>query len=89
MGINRVKALWREGQPVKLGWCSSADPYSAEVMVRAGFDALVLDMQHGMGIGPDRAASWLQVVGQAPVTPFVRIGWNEPFLAQWIRANAV
>ena len=51
-------------------------------MVRAGFDALVLDMQHGMAIGPDRAAIWLQIVGQSDIIPFVRIPWNEPAYAQ-------
>jgi len=84
MGINRVKQLWRERRPVQVGWCSTADPYMAEVMIRAGFDVLVLDMQHGMGIGPDRAVAWLQAVGQKDVTPFVRLPWNEPYFAQWV-----
>lgn len=85
MRPNRVKQLWREGVPVVAGWCSTADPYTAEVMARGGFDALILDMQHGMAIGPDRAASWLQVVGQNPdVTPMVRVPWNEPAFIQWV-----
>ncbi|HEX9015062.1 MAG TPA: aldolase/citrate lyase family protein [Chloroflexota bacterium] len=84
MRPNKVKQLWREGKPVAAGWCSTPDPYTAEVMVRAGFDAIVLDMQHGMGIGPDRAATWLQIIGQADVTPLVRIPWNEPTFAQWV-----
>jgi 4-hydroxy-2-oxoheptanedioate aldolase len=53
-------------------------------MVRAGFDALILDMQHGMAIGPERAAMWLQIVGQSDITPIVRIPWNEPAYAQWV-----
>ena len=85
MRPNRLKQLWREGKPVLTGWCSSADPFVAEVMVRGGFDALILDMQHGMGIGPDRAATWLQAVGQNPdVTPIVRVPWNEPAYIQWV-----
>src|SRR5512133_1379430 len=85
MRPNRVKELWRAGKPAITGWCSTADPYIAEVMVRGGFDAMILDMQHGMGIGPDRAASWLQVVGQNPdVTPLVRVPWNEPAFIQWV-----
>ncbi len=84
MRPNKVKELWRAGQPVMTGWCGSADPYVAEVMARGGFDALILDMQHGMGIGPDRAAAWLQVVGQADATPIVRIPWNEPAFVQWV-----
>lgn len=85
MRPNKVKELWRAGKPVVTGWCSTPDTFTAEVMVRGGFDALILDMQHGMGIGPDRAATWLQVVGQnADVTPFVRVPWNEPSFIQWV-----
>jgi 4-hydroxy-2-oxoheptanedioate aldolase len=82
MRKNRVKELWRAGQPVLTGWCSTADPYTTEIMARAGFDALVLDTQHGMTIGPERTAAWLQIVGQTETTPIVRIAWNEPALAQ-------
>ena len=62
MRANWVKQLWREGKAVSVGWQSTPDPFVAETMAHVGFDALVLDMQHGMGIGPDRAAQWLQVV---------------------------
>jgi 4-hydroxy-2-oxoheptanedioate aldolase len=84
MRPNRVKELWRAGKPVLTGWCTTPDPYVTEAMVRAGFDALILDMQHGMAIGPDRAAVWLQVVGQSDTTSLVRIPWNEPAFAQWV-----
>lgn len=85
MRPNKVKELWRSGKPAAMAWCSTADTFTAEVMVRGGFDALVLDMQHGMGIGPDRAATWLQIVGQNEnVTPIVRVPWNEPAFIQWV-----
>jgi 4-hydroxy-2-oxoheptanedioate aldolase len=84
MRTNKVKQMWRTGSPVAMGWCATPDPFTTEVMARAGFDALVLDMQHGMAIGPDRAATWLQIVGQTEVTPFVRIPWNEPVFAQQV-----
>ncbi len=84
MRSNRVRQLWQAGSPIITGWCSTPDPYTTEVMVRAGFDALVLDMQHGMAIGPDRAAQWLQIVGQTDTTPIVRIPWNEPAYVQWV-----
>src|SRR5512140_2650183 len=76
--------MWKEGQPVSVGWCSTVDPYATEAMLRAGFDALLLDTQHGMGIGPERAITWLQMVGQGDSVPFVRIPWNEPTWAQWM-----
>ena len=84
MRPNKLKELWQAGKPVLTGWCATPDLYTTEAMARAGFDALILDMQHGMAIGPDRAAIWLQIVGQADVTPIVRIPWNEPAFAQWV-----
>lgn len=83
MRTNRVKALWQEGKIPTVAWLSSADTYVAEVMANAGFDALVLDTQHGMAIGPDRVALWLQTVCTTDTMPVVRIPWNEPFFAQW------
>ena len=82
MFTNKVKELWQAGKPVATAWCCLTDPYSTEAMVRAGFDALILDAQHGMSIGPDQAARWLQIVGQADVTSIVRVPWNEPAFAQ-------
>ncbi len=82
MRKNKVKEMWRAGQAVTMGWCSTADPYVTEIMARAGFDALVLDTQHGMTIGPERMATWLQIVSQTETTPVVRIAWNEPAFAQ-------
>ena len=84
MQKNRVKELWREGKPASVGWMSTADPYMTETMAEAGFDALVLDMQHGMGIGADRGAQWTQLVARCGVTPFVRVSWNEPVFMQMV-----
>jgi len=55
----------------------------AEVMANAGFDGLVLDMQHGMAIGPDRAALWLQAVSTTNTVPMIRLPWNEPVQIQY------
>ncbi|MCX6024530.1 MAG: aldolase/citrate lyase family protein [Chloroflexi bacterium] len=83
MRPNRVKQMFKEGKPVMVGWMATADPYATETMAHAGFDALVLDMQHGMGIGPDRAASWLQVVSSTNTVPMVRVPWNSPVHIQY------
>ena len=84
MRINKVKELWQQGKTPTVAWLFSADTYIAELMANAGFDALVLDMQHGMGIGPDRAALWLQAVSAKDATPIVRVPWNEPAYIQWV-----
>ena len=49
MKKNRVKELWKKGKPAVQGWCSTANPYIAEMMAHAGFDAVVIDWQHGVG----------------------------------------
>jgi 4-hydroxy-2-oxoheptanedioate aldolase len=84
MGVERVRALWREGQTVTSAWLSTPDGLIAEALARAGFDLLVLDMQHGMAIGPERAAAWLQVVQGAGVAALVRVPWNDPVHIQYV-----
>ena len=78
MRPNKVKQLWREGKPAAIAWVGSADTYMAEVLANVGLDALVLDMQHGMGIGPDRAAQWFQAVSTTSTVPLARVPWNDP-----------
>ena len=57
MRPNTVKERWRAGEPVRATWCTTGDPLTAEVLGNAGFDAVLLDMQHGFGIDP-RTAGW-------------------------------
>jgi 4-hydroxy-2-oxoheptanedioate aldolase len=84
MRANKVKKLWQQGKPATMAWLSTADTYVAEIMGNAGIDALVLDMQHGMAIGPDRVGVWLQAVSASEAVPFVRVPWNEPVFIQWV-----
>lgn len=84
MRPNKLKQIWSEGAPANMGWMSSPDTLLAETLAYAGFDALTLDMQHGMGIGPDRAATWLQAVSQTDTVPLVRVPWNDPSYMQWV-----
>lgn len=38
----------RNGPPVAMGWISLPEPLVAEACVRAGFETLLVDMQHGL-----------------------------------------
>jgi 4-hydroxy-2-oxoheptanedioate aldolase len=60
-----------------MGWLSVSNGYTAEVMARQGFDALVIDMQHGL---TDMTNLWpmLQAVSQTDTVPVVRVAWNDP-----------
>jgi 4-hydroxy-2-oxoheptanedioate aldolase len=84
VGVEQLRARWRDGRPVRAAWLATADGLVAEMIARAGFDVLVLDMQHGMAIGPDRAAAWLQAVGNADVAALVRVPWNDPLQMQYV-----
>lgn len=48
MRPNRIKQMWRDGKCVTLGWLSVPNGFTAEVMARQGFDALCVDLQHGL-----------------------------------------
>ncbi|HUG92690.1 MAG TPA: aldolase/citrate lyase family protein, partial [Planctomycetaceae bacterium] len=60
-----------------VGWLSIPNAYSAEVMARQGFDALCVDMQHGL---IDYHDLWpmLQAISQTETVPIVRVPWNDP-----------
>ena len=77
MRPNRIKQLWREGTCVTLGWLSVPNGFTAEVMARQGFDALCVDMQHGL---TDFGDLWpmLQAISQTDTMPVVRVPWNDP-----------
>lgn len=63
---------------ISLGsWIQLADPFSAEIMARAGFDWLAVDMEHGL-IGHDAAFRLIQTIGNAGVVPLVRLHENDP-----------
>ncbi len=77
MRPNKIKAMWREGRPATAGWLASGDPYIAEAMANAGYDAVIIDMQHGMGVTADRAIACLQAISTTDTVPIVRVAWND------------
>src|SRR5262249_38382040 len=74
---NRIKQIWRDGKCVTLGWLSVPNGFTAEVMSRQGFDALCVDLQHGLS---DFSDLWpmLQAISQTDTVPVVRVPWNDP-----------
>lgn len=59
------------------GWLSMDSPYLAEQLSHAGFDAVNVDLQHGM-FGLDRAVTLLQAVSAGPATPLARCPSHDP-----------
>ena len=77
MRPNKIKQIWRDGRFVTMGWLSVSHGFTAEIMARQGFDALVIDMQHGL---TDMNDVWpmLQAISQTDTVPVVRVPWNDP-----------
>ena len=44
---NSIRERWNKGIPTINGWLTLPVALSAEIMARAGFDSLTIDMQHG------------------------------------------
>ena len=60
------------------GWCGIGNSYSAEILGHSGFDAVVVDLQHGM-IYLDQAIGMLQAISSTPAMPMVRVSQNNFF----------
>ncbi|HTZ36154.1 MAG TPA: aldolase/citrate lyase family protein [Stellaceae bacterium] len=74
---NRVRELWQAGKPVINSWLGIPSSFSAEVMSHAGWDSLVVDMQHGM-IDYQMMVTMLQAISTTETVPLVRVPWNDP-----------
>ena len=77
MRENALKTLWAQGKAATNCWIASDSAYVAESMASQGWDTLTIDMQHGL-IGVAEMHAMLTAVSGYPVTPLVRVPWNEP-----------
>lgn len=77
MRSNRLKQLWSEGRTAINGWLTIPSGWTAELLAHAGFDALTLDLQHGL-IDDQTALSILQAISTTETVPLVRLPWNDP-----------
>ena len=78
---NRIREIWAEGKAVVNSWCGIPSSFSAEVMAHAGWDSLVVDMQHGM-IDYQVMVTMLQAFSTTATVPLVRVPWNDPAYIQ-------
>ena len=77
MRINKLKQMFKKGEPIVNGWLQIPSAFSAEVMAHQGWDSCTIDMQHGV-IDYQNALNMLQAISTTQVTPLARINWNEP-----------
>ena len=79
MRKNRVKQLWEEGKATVGTWLSLGSPNVAEYMAHAGFDWVLIDMEHS-AIDITTTQTMLQVVSATDTVPIVRVAGNDPTL---------
>ena len=74
--VNRFKRAIAAGQSQIGLWCSLSNHYAIEVVAGAGFDWLLLDMEHSPN-DLESLLTQLQAAAAYPSTPIVRVPWND------------
>ena len=78
-----VRDRWAEGATAFAAWLTLEGPAAAAAVASAGFDAVVVDLQHGHATLED-LPHLLSAIEATPALPFVRAAWNHP--AELMRA---
>ncbi|RJQ65659.1 MAG: 2,4-dihydroxyhept-2-ene-1,7-dioic acid aldolase [Desulfobacteraceae bacterium] len=73
---NRIKHMLKDGKKTAGCWLGMGSPISAEIMARAGFDWVIIDMEHGPGDNMT-LISQFQALNGSNTLPIVRVPWND------------
>jgi len=73
---NPVADVMRAGKKVSCAWAQAASPLTAEILAEAGFDVILVDLEHGPGDIMTLVAQIQAMKGEKAV-PFVRAPWND------------
>ena len=73
---NRAKRLLKEGKKTAGAWSQLTSSLSTEILCRAGFDWLIIDMEHGPNDISTLVAQ-MQAMNGYPAVPIVRAPWND------------
>lgn len=77
MSIPDLKTHFTAGGTAVNGWCAIPSPVTAEIIGRAGFDMVTVDLQHGL-IDYQMALTMCQVLQGLSAPVLCRVPWNEP-----------
>lgn len=77
MAPDSVRARWAAGETAFAAWLSLESPAAAAAVASAGFDAVVVDLQHGHAKLAD-LPGLSATLESFPAVPFVRAAWNHP-----------
>lgn len=79
--INRLKALWQADRPALGILLTAPSVQVTQLLARAGFDWLLVDLEHGP-IDPATAHAMIAATQGTPAVPLVRVAANLPWLAK-------
>lgn len=71
MRRNHYRELFAQGRCAMTGWMSIGNAYAAEMIGHCGYDAVVVDLQHGP-YDLDTAIGMLQAISATPAQPAAR-----------------
>lgn len=74
---NRFKKRLLAGERCFGCWLHLCSPIAAEVLALAGYDAMIIDHEHGAGDLVD-AVRIMQAMSATPAAPILRVPWNDP-----------
>jgi 4-hydroxy-2-oxoheptanedioate aldolase len=81
MRPNALQSLWETKKYALNAWLSIGSSYSAEIFANLPYDAVTVDLQHGM-FDLDTALSMLQAISTTAAVPLVRVPHNATWLIQ-------
>jgi len=74
---NKLRTLWNEDASAINAWLGIPSTITAEIVSRQGFDAITIDLQHGIN-DYSSAVPMLQAISASDATPMARVPWLEP-----------
>jgi 4-hydroxy-2-oxoheptanedioate aldolase len=77
MRKNTALEKWRQSEQTIGGWLSLSNTHTAEMLARAGFDWLCVDLQHGLLDYAD-LLHMLPAISTTDTVPLVRVSGNDP-----------
>jgi 4-hydroxy-2-oxoheptanedioate aldolase len=72
-----VRARWATGETAFAAWLTLDSPAAATAVASAGFDAVVVDLQHGHST-LDTLPHLVAAIQHTQAMPFIRAAWNHP-----------
>ncbi len=90
MNTNSLRRLWSQGKAAVQAWDMTGHPEICSLMAEAGYDAVVLDWQHGPGVTETTVVPCIDAINAVPgVASLVRLpSVNDYYISHVLDAGA-